>query len=111
MDKIWFIQIDGKREGPYSFKDLRCDTRVTPDTLVWKEGFSGWKRIRNVPELKKLFEEQEDENTSDESDVLHAKKGLGEDLVIDMGQEPPYLFWLLILILILTYIIMQFFWL
>lgn len=110
MDKIWYLQINGKREGPFSFADLRYDKRVTPDTFVWKEGFPEWKKIRDVPELKKLFNDESSDTQDESEEGVESKKGLGEDLVIDMGEEPPYLFWVLIVILILTYIIIQLFW-
>lgn len=108
MKKIWFILIDGKRDGPLSYEDLKNDRRITPDTLVWKEGFKGWKQIREVPELKALFEDDSGRNQGDARETAIVGKKSGEDeLVLDMGQEPPYFLWILLALIALLYVIIQ----
>lgn len=111
MNKIWYINIDGKQEGPFSILDLKKDTRITPETLVWKEGFPNWKPIGQVPELKDVFadespnEEKKPEETKKSSPILPQ-----DEIVLDMRNEPPYFFWLLLLVAILVYFLTQIFW-
>ena len=111
MDKIWFIYIDGQKQGPYSLADLKRDSRITPDTLVWKPGFKDWTPIRNVVELKSLFEDetQEKEEEPEETLVKKKPKKLPHDEVIALRSEPPYTyFWLIIaVLLILLYVFFQ----
>lgn len=112
MNKIWFVLIDGKREGPWSFEELKGDARISPDTFVWKEGFEDWKKIRDVPELKDLFNEdaagqETDSNEGDEVDGgLAVTKPAQGELTLAM-QEPPYLLWILIALIALLYVILQ----
>ena len=105
MKKIWFIEIEGKREGPYSVMDLKRDKRITPDTLAWRPGFENWVPIRNIPELKKIFEEEfEAEEEAEETRPIPA-----DELTLLLEKEPPYLFfiWLVIVALIMFYVLYQ----
>lgn len=112
MDRIWYIDIAGKQEGPYSFEDLRGDHRITPDTFVWREGWTEWRRMREVSELKDLFKDENPPEEQIETVTESNKKSLpGEgELVIDYRQDPPYLFWFLTAIIILVYMIIQLYW-
>lgn len=110
MDKIWFIIIDNKSTGPFSCVELRANSGITPDTLVWKEGFDGWKKIRDVPELKKLFEEDSKQNDEDENQIKLLDKDPPQDeLVLEMGEmtQPPYFIWLLLALVSLLYVILH----
>lgn len=108
MNKIWFILIGEKREGPYSFEDLKHDSRVTPDTLIWKEGFSEWKKIRDVPELKNLFKDNPEQTEPEENEQEGFKKRpVQDELVLDFGQEPPFLLWVLIALIALMYVFIR----
>lgn len=104
MEKIWYIQVDGTREGPFSFQELKKDLRITPDTLIWKSGFKKWVPIRSVPELKELFK---DEPTPDHDIGTKARRKIlakGKDeLALDMQRGLPPLFWLLIIAIALLY--------
>lgn len=103
--KIWYIKVNGKQEGPFSYADLKRDRRLTPDTLVWKQGFETWLPIREVSELKNLFK--------DEEEVLEPEKEpqLPQDeLVLDMRQQPPFLVWILIALAIASYFALQLMW-
>ena len=112
MDKFWFIEIKGTREGPFSVEELKKDRRLTPDTFVWKKGFVTWKRIRDVQELKFLFNDDIEETPQDEEKVAapDLKKESDELIVLEMPQ-PPYLFWILAALIILLYFIIQTYWL
>lgn len=50
-----FYYTDGKeRFGPLSTEELKAKN-ITPQTLVWKEGFADWMPAGNVDELTSLF--------------------------------------------------------
>lgn len=112
MNKVWFIFISGESEGPFAIEDLKLDDRLTPDTLVWKEGFDEWKKIRDVPELKEFFKEspKKEEEELDDNESKDLEKNLIQDeLVLDLGpaQEPHYLLWLLLMLISLLYVILK----
>ena len=69
MNKIWYINVEGREEGPYSFLDLKRDPRLTPDLLVRRNDWpkNQWIPIRNVKELQDLFKDDEDETEEPES--------------------------------------------
>ncbi len=110
MKKIWYIEIDGKREGPYSVWDLKRDPRISRHTLVWRQGFASWVPICLVPELKGVFRDEQDEERPEEEPT-----GAGwlppDELVLEWRGnriEPPVLFLLLLIaVLLLSYFIYQ----
>jgi hypothetical protein len=104
MDKIWYIFIDGKEEGPYSVKELLLHPRVTLDTLVWKEGFDQWIALRKVKELRRLFEKPE---PKDEDEEQRKSKNLPpqEELVMEYGKDPNFLYiWVILAITLMIYL-------
>lgn len=106
--KIWYIDIQGKAEGPFTVEELRRERRLTPDTYAWREGFDEWKPIRAIPELKDLFCDQRNDEESSEEDLRPSRpKKLGSDLVLEGGLEPPNLYWWVISTLILLYFLLQ----
>jgi hypothetical protein len=109
MIKVWFVLINGKQEGPFAIEDLKGDHRLTPDTLVWKEGFETWVKIREVEELKELFEDHSETHSTDENDLKDLEKADQNELVLDMqtGIEPPYFFWILLALISLIYVMLQ----
>lgn len=112
MEKIWYIDIQGKREGPFSFFDLRRDDRINPDTLVWKKGFSNWKPIRDVPELKEVFaDEKPHEDEEKPEDEGRIKPILPQDeIVLDLQKGPPYFFWFFFFLIAVAYFLSQLLW-
>lgn len=53
-ERAWFFASVGKQEGPFpeaQFRGLIAAGRVTPDTLVWSDGMSGWEKAADVPGL------------------------------------------------------------
>lgn len=103
-EKVWYIAVEDKKEGPYSAMDLRNDFRVTPDTLVWKEGYSNWVLLRFVPELEAIFEDPEEpEDLSEKSNKIisptfsHPPK---EEMALTMRYDP--IWWGFIIIVILS---------
>lgn len=109
MDKIWYLYIDGKKEGPYDILDLKRHPKVTPDTLAWKPGFSQWVPMRSIFELMEVFKDEEvnGEETEEGSDKLikklEPKTGIEDDAVV-LRYEPPYsYFWIVVAVLIILY--------
>lgn len=105
-DRIWFIIIEKRQEGPYSLQELKKDDRFTPDTLVWKEGFSEWVPARFIPELQEIFKD------APESHPLHEpvqEKSLKPDGEATLTlQQDPYQFYLWILIIIAVFIYLMY---
>ncbi len=103
MQKIWYIKINGQKEGPFSIKDLQQDPRITPDTWVWKEGFAEWKTVRQVPELVEALFYEDRASRPKQIFEQPMRTQLDDELTVDMGQEPPYLFWVLTALCVITY--------
>lgn len=106
MDKIWYIEITGKKEGPFSILELRRDERVTPDTLVWKEGFKKWIPIREVPELKVVFEDSEEKIPL--IPKIDLKLKADDEIALDLkDNNPHYIYWFLLALLVVLYALYQ----
>lgn len=107
-EKEWFIIVQNKQQGPYSIKDLRAHPYFTPDTLVWKNGFSQWKKARSVPELKEAFRDQEKKSPAKE-EIHRNDAGYGQrQMILTLQHDPyPFLLWILIFLIILFYVIYQ----
>lgn len=103
MDKIWYIKLHGNREGPYNVMDLRRDRRITPDTLVWRQGFDKWQQIRYVPELQVVFEDAPSEK---EEKLEFSKIPDDDEIVLDMrgNKDPHRWLWFFLLGILLVYI-------
>lgn len=102
-EKVWFIAIDGKSEGAYSFLDLDRDDRVTPDTPVWKEGWPEWKKIKEVEELDQLFTDKKKQEAEREEDE---KALFGDEETIAMDESiPPWIFlWIIAIVIAIIYL-------
>lgn len=104
--KEWFIIIENQQEGPLSLLDLKRDRRFSPDTLVWKNGFSEWTKARFVLEMKDLFKDDAQPQALHEPDQ---GKGIKSDLqesqaTLTLQQDPyQYILWILLFLLIILY--------
>jgi uncharacterized protein (TIGR00266 family) len=52
---MWHIAVNGQAQGPYpedEVKNMLNSGRITPDTMVWKEGMADWVAASSVPELR-----------------------------------------------------------
>lgn len=47
----WFFSYAGDRKGPMDDAAARAQAQAAPNGLCWREGFTDWKRISDVPEL------------------------------------------------------------
>lgn len=46
-----YYYLDGiEKQGPFDLVELK-NCSLTPDTLVFSEGFSSWHPIKDIPEL------------------------------------------------------------
>lgn len=101
----WFIIVEQKQEGPFKIGDLKRDPRFTPDTLVWRKGFTEWTPARFVPELQDIFK---DGNTSPNvQDRDRATLSPGQ-AILTLQQDPyPSFLWLLLFLLIVFYTLYQ----
>lgn len=104
MEKVWFILIDGKEQGPYTIQGLKNHPLVTPDTLVRHKNSKKWLQIRYVKELEEVFKDDEPEEIlQNPSDGIQGR----EVLAMDMRHDPANLFWILLIIIALTYVIIK----
>ncbi len=109
MNKIWFVSINNTQEGPYSVEDLQRDVRITPDTLVWREGFPRWIAIRNIPELRKIFKDEENDTDEEEDKTKKPSRIPYEEMALDYQQDPNTIFWIIVVVLALIYSLYQFY--
>jgi hypothetical protein len=59
--KIWYAVILGQQRGPFSIGELAAQAQafeIHRDTLVWKQGMSGWVRAAESLELRSVFSAQ-----------------------------------------------------
>lgn len=105
-DKIWFILIGGRKEGPYSICDLKRDLRITPDTLVWRSGFNEWVRAKTVWELAALFDDAKPETSEKDSQPPGVISPDGLVIGMEEGEPPPF-FWMTLLLLLLLYFVLR----
>lgn len=101
MKKIWYIDIAGRLEGPYTPEELKRNRKITPDTLVWKEGMTRSTPARKVPELKFLFVDEVSPNPPTPEKHGNNKKVQNDLMIMEMSQEPPFLMWVIIFIALL----------
>lgn len=108
MEKIWYILIDGKSEGPFSSRQLVKDPRVGLETLVWKEGMDNWTPLKRIRELRRLFEAK----SQNEEEAAPFIRPENDEIALDYGKDPQFQLLLLLLAIVLTlYVFYQFYWL
>lgn len=106
--KEWYLLINEKREGPFSFQELKDNPQVTPDTLAWKKGMHGWVAIRHIPELKELFQDKPESKPLHDDENKPISPDLLQEEALTLQRDPSQFFlWLLIIILIILYLTYQ----
>lgn len=93
MDKYlagqhWFVSLDGKRHGPFTFATLTkaaANGVITAETEIWRRGWKKWHPARQVPGL--LNEAPlAPESAADDSEWISLRQRLGHNTP---GQQPP----------------------
>lgn len=111
MKKEWYIIINRKQEGPFTLLELRRNPYVTPDTLVWKDGFKDWRKARSVVELKQIFQDEEEEPIPPHEKFkpkIIKEELPQDDIVVTLSGDPfSFFIWAIITILVLIYL---YFW-
>jgi hypothetical protein len=54
----WFVGVGSERQGPFDLNGLGAQVAagtVTPASLVWKTGMTGWVPAGEVPDLQGVF--------------------------------------------------------
>ena len=57
-EEVWFILLQGEQLGPLSFEDVLdfyYKDVVTGDSLLWREGWSDWVTLIQIPEFNSLL--------------------------------------------------------
>ena len=54
MEQLFYIAIDGKQYGPYTFEELKLKD-IRPNTLVWTERLDNWTKAEHIPLLKDII--------------------------------------------------------
>ncbi|MEG6510018.1 DUF4011 domain-containing protein [Methyloligella sp. 2.7D] len=55
----WYVE-NGQTKGPFdsqAIQGLLLDGLLGPDSLIWREGMSGWQSVREVEELARVLEQ------------------------------------------------------
>ena len=52
--EYYYLDKNNKQAGTLSIDQLKS-VGLTSNTLVWKEGFAGWKQAKDVEELKRIL--------------------------------------------------------
>ncbi|MDR1813042.1 MAG: GYF domain-containing protein [Candidatus Fibromonas sp.] len=53
--KIWYMEINGQQQGPFSIDEL-LQRGLTGPSLVRAEGMADWLEAKDVPEMAEAFE-------------------------------------------------------
>lgn len=106
----WWIKLGEVSEGPFSIFQLRSDSRVNPDTLVWKKGFVKWLPIRQIAELAEVFADASEQRLPADSENKQSNSR-DDELVIDSQKDPfDFFYWLILAVMIISYVLYQFYW-
>jgi hypothetical protein len=97
----WFVLIEGKKTGPFTPEELRVNQKITPDTLVWKKGFSTWVKAAEVKELRKIFKDEVKKEKKPSSKQSFSPGH--EQILTDRLPPHSFFFWFLICLVILLY--------
>lgn len=58
QNTVWYVAVNGQQYGPCdipTLAQLLQNGQVTPQTMVWSNGMSGWTPMNTVPQLSGLF--------------------------------------------------------
>jgi len=63
MENNFYFSVGSEQFGPVSIEELKSKN-ITPETLIWKDGFDDWKEAGTIDELSELFKEKSVKNES-----------------------------------------------
>ncbi|MCM1293722.1 MAG: DUF4339 domain-containing protein [Bacteroides sp.] len=55
---VYYAAIDGHQAGPLSVDDVKQLVelnKISCDTLIWRQGLTGWMCVSDVPEVYKMI--------------------------------------------------------
>lgn len=103
----WYIKIEGKKQGPYTFAALKEHPRISPFTLAKKKSTyqRDWKMMGQIPELAPLFQK-----TSRPDDRTKKKKGRPSytDVLIQSSNLNIFIIGAILILVAILYIILFF---
>ncbi|MDR0228892.1 MAG: RDD family protein [Flavobacteriaceae bacterium] len=82
MEREYFIIINGKQEGPYSFEALK-QFAITPSTMIWYKELNNWTQASYLNEFSSLFMQQEFGNS-------FANQSFGQRVSIHYSEDKRY---------------------
>lgn len=56
---LYYVAVNGQQQGPFDYNTICgyiAQGQITKDTLVWKNGMSGWAAISSQPEFASMFQ-------------------------------------------------------
>lgn len=80
MNRLYFILINGKSEGPYSYEKI-IELGLNPDTIIWRYGIKKWVMIKDLKEFRDIIPPPSPTYLLDDSKVM--------DLPITSGIPTP----------------------
>ena len=51
----FYIDKNGAQQGPRSLEQLKLTYVITPDTMMWQQGMTDWKKASEIEGLEELF--------------------------------------------------------
>ena len=96
-EAVWHAVVNGDQQGPFTpiqVGGLLMDGKIDGEAYVWKEGFDGWKALRDVPELASLLstkaEPAQIEAEPDAEPDLFGAKPASADLFASSGKSSAF---------------------
>ncbi len=85
-DNEYYVVINDEQQGPFSIEEL-AQMGITPETEVWTDGMDDWVKATDVPELRNLFAENEnnEEHYFQKTETHNNKKAIetvGNEIMI-----------------------------
>lgn len=106
MEKTWYIKIKGKQKGPYTLRQLKYNLQITPETLVWNPQLSAWVPLRSILELLEIFKDPEPLKDITQ-DLNQTVEHSSSTLILELQREPPPFIWILLIAILMLLILIQ----
>lgn len=73
MKRLYFVIIDGKSEGPYSYEKIK-ELGLHHDTLIWRHGIKKWVMIKDLKEFRDIIPPPSPTSLPADSEVLDLRQ-------------------------------------